>query len=102
MRQVKAQYDAWLAELCLPHLIAELAPQIVPTKAEHPPPGPGTFAPTMTNVGRVEHYVAPVWRRGEEVVIRVDEMHIACRMGSVWFTPCVLRLVGWPVVLGIG
>ena len=92
MRQVKEQYDAWLAEPCLAHLIAALAPQIAPTKAaEQPPPGVRTFAPTMTNVGRVENYVAPVWPRGagREAVIRVSEMHIACRMGSVWFTPCV-------------
>ena len=97
MRQVKGQYDAWLTEPCLAHLIAALAPQIAPTKAaERPAPGVRAFAPTMTNVGRVENYVAPVWPRdgtekGEkgEVVIRVSEMHIACRMGSVWFTPCV-------------
>ena len=99
MRQVKEQYDAWLAEPCLAHLIAALAPQIAPTKAaEQPAPGVRTFAPTMTNVGRVENYVAPVWPRdgtekGGEAVIRVSEMHIACRMGSVWFTPCVFGFI---------
>ncbi|PIL29505.1 hypothetical protein GSI_08313 [Ganoderma sinense ZZ0214-1] len=96
MRQAKEQYDAWLAEPCLPHLIAALAPQISPNKpAQPPPPGRGVFAPTMTNVGRVENYVALGWPRGagagdsEEVVVRVDGMHIACRMGSVWYTPTV-------------
>ncbi|KAI1783780.1 hypothetical protein LXA43DRAFT_1067335 [Ganoderma leucocontextum] len=76
-----------------PAPIAELAPQIAPTKADHKTPGPGTYAPTMTNVGRVENYVAPLWPRdlrpGEAPVIRMDDMHIACRMGSVWFTPCM-------------
>ena len=87
MRQVKEQYDAWLAEPCLAHLIAALAPQIAPTKAaEQPAPGVRAFAPTMTNVGRMEDYVAPVQPSGDgqEAVIRVEDMHLVCRMGSVW------------------
>ncbi|KAI1783952.1 hypothetical protein LXA43DRAFT_1101933 [Ganoderma leucocontextum] len=46
MRQAKAQYDLWLANPCLPHLIADLYPH---------------FAPMMTNVERVEDYAAGVW-----------------------------------------
>ncbi|KAM5545231.1 hypothetical protein V8D89_001342 [Ganoderma adspersum] len=94
LRQAKDHYDGWLANPCLPHFIAELCPHIAPTKetvaAMSPPPG-GPHVPMMTNVGRIEDYVAPVWPsgegKGEEAVIRVEDMHLACRMGSVWVQP---------------
>ena len=55
------------------HLVVALAPQIVPTKVEHLPPGPGTHMPmTATKVGRIENYVALVWPHGGgEAMIRV-------------------------------
>lgn len=96
MRQAKALYDSWLANPCFPHLLAEVAPRIAPrTNADSPPSGTGTgtgtggYYPAVTNVGRVENYIAPVWPRDSasgEVLIRVDEMHLACR----WWTPCVV------------
>ena len=86
MRQAKDQYDAWLANPCLPHVSAELA-RIAPTKKIIPSPSP--FAPSMTNIGRVENYVATVWpknvRPGDVPVFRVDQMHIGFRM--VWARP---------------
>ncbi|PIL29515.1 hypothetical protein GSI_08323 [Ganoderma sinense ZZ0214-1] len=101
MRAVKAQYDWLLANPCLPHLSAELAPRIAPTKAElagtgkGAGAGAGTHGLTVTNIGRVENYVAPVWpgcsgsgsgRSGSgKAVIRVDEMHLAVR----WCNPTV-------------
>ncbi|PIL29518.1 hypothetical protein GSI_08326 [Ganoderma sinense ZZ0214-1] len=94
LRETKEHYDAWLANPCLPHLVAEFGPYIAPTKVvEAPPPGP--YVPMMTNVGRVEDYVAPVWPRegeeggasGGEKVIRVEDMHMVCRMGRVWVQP---------------
>ena len=96
LRQVKDHYDGWLANPCLPHFIAELCPYIAPTKenvAAMTPPLGGPHAPMMTNVGRVEDYVAPLLPTaadggdGEEAVIRVEDMHLACRMGSVWLQP---------------
>ncbi len=109
MRQAKAEYNWWLANPCLPHVLAELAPRIAPTvKATHAaaPPGsaPGMHAPTTTNVGRVEQFLAPVWPRDSdgtggacgEAVIRVDEMHLACR----WCAPCVV--VACVCVYGVG
>ena len=55
-----------------------------------PPPG-GPHAPMMTNVGRVEDYVGSVWPSGGDgdgaPVIRVEDVHLACRMGSMWGQP---------------
>lgn len=117
MRQAKALYNWWLGNPCFPHLLSELAPCISPRAVEpdsgrstgSPTPylGMGTYYPTVTNVGRVENYVAPVWPRGSsesatdadggqerprggtgEAAIRVDEMNLALR----WWTPCVIVL----------
>ncbi|KAM5531304.1 hypothetical protein V8D89_015019 [Ganoderma adspersum] len=88
LKQAKEQYDVWLANPCLPHLTAELA-RIAPPKEVAPSLSP--FAPSMTNIGRVENYVATVWpkdvRPGEVPVFRVDQMHIAFRMA--WIRPLV-------------
>ena len=56
------------------------------TVAAMSPPPRGLHVPTMTNVGRMEDYVAPVQPSGDgqEAVIRVEDMHLVCRMGSVW------------------
>ncbi|KAM5545228.1 hypothetical protein V8D89_001339 [Ganoderma adspersum] len=116
MRQVKAQYAALLANPCFPHLLAALAPRIAPTRAGGAAMAPGagestsaaarTHALTVTNVGRVENYVAPVWPphphphsdggrahggteagagAGAGAVIRVDDVHLAVR----WCNPTV-------------
>ena len=97
MRLAKQHYDGWLANPCLPHLFAALAPHIAPTVtvtvAENQPRG--KYAPVMSNVGRADDYVTPVWpkgagegERGERApVIRVEDMHMACRIGRVWFRP---------------
>ena len=95
MGLAKQHYDGWLANPCLPHLFAALAPHIAPTVAvtvaEDQPHG--TYAPVMSNVGRADDYVAPVWPRGRDSegegapVIRVEDMHMACRIGRVWFRP---------------
>ncbi|KAI1793345.1 hypothetical protein LXA43DRAFT_239246 [Ganoderma leucocontextum] len=88
MRQTKDLYDAWLANPCLPHMSTELA-RIAPIRGI--PPSPSPYAPSMTNIGRVENYVATVWpkdvRPGEVPVFRVDQMHIAHRM--TWVRPLV-------------
>ena len=84
MKQTKEQYDEWLANPCLPHMMAELA-RLAPMKTAPPP----TLATNMTNVGRVENYIAPVWPRdvkpGEVPVFRVEQMHLACRLN--WPSP---------------
>ncbi len=86
LKQAKDQYDAWLANPCLPHMSAELA-RIAPPRELAPSLSP--YAPSMTNLGRVENYVATVWprdvRSGEIPVFRVDQMHIGLRMA--WVRP---------------
>ncbi|KAI1783494.1 hypothetical protein LXA43DRAFT_1102476 [Ganoderma leucocontextum] len=90
MRQAKAQYDWWLANPHLPHLshlCEEFALRFTASSKEPAPPR-GPYAPRMSNIGRVEDYVALVWPRdgdrdgppGEGPVVRVDEIHTACRM----------------------
>ena len=120
MRQRQAHYAWWLANPCFPHLFAELAPRIVPTAAAHSRPGTGArtpgrsmHVPGVTNIGRVENYVAPMWPRNAHPsasvvdrdtlrgagagagagarAIRVDEMHLAIRMGSGMLMPCVFQ-----------
>ncbi|EJF63217.1 hypothetical protein DICSQDRAFT_55910 [Dichomitus squalens LYAD-421 SS1] len=82
MKQAKEQYDDWLANPCLPHLAAELA-RLAPMKTASPP-SRSPFATNVTNVGRVENYIAPVWPRdvkpGEVPVFRVEQMHLTCRL----------------------
>ena len=62
-----------------------LLAQLAPMKTAPPP----TLATNMTNVGRVENYIAPVWPRdvkpGEVPVFRVEQMHLACRLN--WPSP---------------
>ena len=89
MRLAKQHYDGWLANPCLPHLLAVLAPHVAPTVAVTKDKPGGTYTPIMSNVGRVEDYVAPVWPEGsgEGAVIRVEDMHLACRVGGAWFKP---------------
>ena len=86
MQQAKEQYDEWLANPCLPHLTSELARVMPPMKEA--PPNVNTAA-SMTNIGRVENYVATVWptdvKPGEVPVFRVEQMHIGHR--STWVRP---------------
>lgn len=88
MRQAKDQYDAWLANPCLPHMTAELA-RIAPPRELAPSLSP--YAPYMTNIGKVENYIATVWPRdvqpGEAPIFRVDQMHIGFR--KAWVRPII-------------
>ncbi|OCH85711.1 hypothetical protein OBBRIDRAFT_287727 [Obba rivulosa] len=91
MRADKAQYDEYLANPCLPHLMAqqmELAPPRERMVIGNP------LAPILTNPGIIENRIASEWSDtsdpGEPALFRVQDFHIHHRltapapMGHTW------------------